>query len=278
MRGPGSADARIVRARRRVAGLWLCLLGGLGLAACDGPRSASPTVRILAASSLADALPPVIAPLNHRDGLRVEVVFAASSTLARQIEAGAPADVFFSADEAWLDRLIDSGHIEAASRKITLSNRVVVIAPRASDIATADSGVARPAQVFARLAPEQRVVMGDPAHVPAGRYARAALESLGLWSNVQGQVAFADNVRAALALVDRGEAALGIVYATDVALSDNVAVVATLPMPADRPVRYAMGLAAGLEGDRRRRAQRTYDALLTPAAYAHYTSLGFTRP
>lgn len=280
MRGPGSAERS---ARRRTgafcAGILVLVLAASALAACQPDTSARRTVTVLAASSLADALPPLLAPLAD-DGLDVRMVFAASSTLARQVEAGAPADLFFSADERWLDRLIDGGWMAGDSRRVPISNRLVLIGQR--DTLIGNDARMTPVEALDRalaaLPSDGRLVLGDPAHVPAGRYAQAALSALDRWDALAGRLAFADNVRAALALVDRGDASLGVVYATDVALSRRVAVLTELPLTDAQPIRYALGSAAGVDPSRRADVERVYATLTDARAREHFLALGFTAP
>ncbi len=279
MPGPGSVRQTHATSRPACSAwlLALCALPVLLLTpGCAPSPPATSNVTVLAASSLADALPALIEPLSQQ-GLDVKLVFAASSTLARQAEAGAPFDVFFCADERWLDDLVDGGLIDASSAARPLGNQLVVIRPGASGDAP---GVAGPAQAVIAdalnaMADDQRIVLGDPAHVPAGRYARAALEHLNLWTDVEPRAVLADNVRAALALVARGEAALGVVYRTDLALAPAVSVVSALPAAPSQPVRYGLGRAAGLDDAQRARAQRVMSALTDAGARAHYATLGF---
>ncbi|MEO1575081.1 MAG: molybdate ABC transporter substrate-binding protein [Pseudomonadota bacterium] len=279
MRGPGSAEPRVGRRAGAVcAGLLAVALTATGLAACRTEAPTERVVTVLAASSLADALPSLMDTLAP-EGIDVRLVFAASSTLARQVEAGAPVDIFFSADERWLDRLIDGGHIAADSRSTPLSNRLVLVAPAGAALDSADR---TPVQVLdaavAAMPGGSRLVVGDPAHVPAGRYAQAALEGLGRWERLADRLAFADNVRAALALVERGEAALGVVYATDVTLAPGVAALIELPLPDGRSVRYALGTAARVPAPRRADVAQIHALLTSDAARTHFLALGFTSP
>lgn len=163
---------------------------------------------------------------------RPALSFAASSALARQVERGAPADIFVSADQAWMDELDGKGLLRAGSRGDLVGNRLVAIAPKsAASVTLADLG-------------DGLLALADPEAVPAGRYARAALEKLGLWAGFKDNVVPAENVRAALALVERGEVALGIVYATDALASDKVEVVERLPAASHPPIRYPVAVLA----------------------------------
>ena len=187
---------------------------------------------VLAASSLQEAMTDAVEAWEAQGHPEPALSFAASSALARQVESGAPADIFVSADEAWMDELETNGLLRAGSRGDLLGNRLVAIAPKgAAPIALADLG-------------DGRLALADPEAVPAGRYAKAALETLGLWDGLEDNVVPAENVRAALALVERGEAALGIVYATDALASDRVQVVERLPAGSHPPIRYPVAILA----------------------------------
>lgn len=222
-----------------VAALWPSLV----TAGDDGIDSVGP-VTIFGAASLSDALNEIGAVYrasfeNH--GLRFS--FAASSTLARQIEAGAPAGIFASASAAWMDYLQDRDLIDPNSRVSPVGNTLILIAP--ADSSPAPIRLDHPAPLQAVLGVTGRLAMGDPAHVPAGMYAKQALQSLGLWDSLQSQTAFANDARGVLALVERGEAPLGIAYATDAAISDGLAVLATFPPTSHEPIRYSFALVAG---------------------------------
>lgn len=185
---------------------------------------------MLAASSLQEALTEVAAAWKDHGHAAPVLSFAATSALARQVQQGAPADLFFSADEEWMDRLDHAGLVRSGTRGDVIGNQLVLIGPKG----TAAHGLADLG--------DGRLSLADPAAVPAGKYAKAALESLGQWDAVAAKVAPAENVRAALALVERGEAPLGIVYATDALASDKVQVVATLPASSHPPIRYAVAV------------------------------------
>jgi molybdate transport system substrate-binding protein len=228
------------------------------------PAARAQSVLVYAAASLTDALREATAAV----GLQARFSFAASSTLARQIENGAPADVFASADEEWADYLAQRGRLVAGSRTTFLSNRLVLVVP--ADRARAVE--LRRDMDFAALLGNGRLAVGDPAHVPAGRYARAGLEWLGAWAAAEPRLARADSVRAALALVERGEAPFGVVYATDAAASRGVAVAATFPRESHAPIAYPFAIVAGRDSP----AARAYlAALQTPAARAVFAKHGF---
>ena len=218
----------MIRAARIVSLVLLALLGALPARA----ESSAPVV--LAAASLQEALGEAADAWAKQHHPRPVLSFAGSSALARQIEAGAPADLFISADEAWMDHLEQQGLLVPGTRRVVAGNRLVLVAP-------VESGVTlRIAKGFplARALGSGRLAMADPAGVPAGRYGRAALEALDVWAAVEPRVVRSENVRAALALVERGEAPLGIVYATDAAASHKVRVVGVFPASSHPPIRY----------------------------------------
>ncbi|HWJ69233.1 MAG TPA: molybdate ABC transporter substrate-binding protein [Sphingobium sp.] len=189
---------------------------------------------VLAAASLQEAMTDAANAWTARRHDRPVLSFAASSALARQIEAGAPADLFVSADEEWMDHVAHKGLIRPGTRADFLANRLVLIAPAGSRVALS-IGRNFP---LARALGNGRLAMADPDAVPAGKYGAAALTSLGVWDGVKSRVARAENVRAALVLVERGEAPLGIVYATDAAASAKVRVVGTFPASSHPPITY----------------------------------------
>lgn len=224
------------------------------------------TLVVFAAASLKNALDEA----NLQAPARAAVSYAASSTLARQIEAGAPAQVFISADQDWMDYLAQRGKILPGTRRNLLGNRLVLIAPAGSSVqATIKAGVPLPLL----LGPGGRLALGDPQHVPAGKYAKAALEKLGAWDGVSNRLAPAENVRAALAFVARGEAPLGIVYATDAAAEPKVRVVDTFPDGLHPPVVYPAALTTVAQGSV---AAEFLAFLRSPTARRIFEKHGFT--
>lgn len=215
------------------------LLALLACVFCGSLQAADLTV--FGAASLTNAFDEVGALYEKETGRKLQLSYASSSTLAKQIEAGAPATMFASADEDWMDYLAKKNLIAPDSRKTFLGNRLVVVVPleRKQDIALV------PGVDFARFLGGGRWVTGDPAHVPAGKYAQAALTKLGAWPAAQPKLVSADSVRAALALVERGEVAAGIVYATDAAISKKVRVAGVFPENSHPPVTYPIALLAG---------------------------------
>jgi molybdate transport system substrate-binding protein len=215
--------------------------GLLALALLAAPSAATAAeVTVFAAASLTNALQALAAQWQATGRGTLRFSFAASSTLARQIEQGAAADIFASADEQWMDYLAERNLIQPASRTSVLGNTLVLIAPAAS--AQAPVTVGRGLDLAALLGPRGRIATGDPAHVPVGRYARQALEALGLWQAAEPRLARADNVRAALLFVERGDAPLGIVYGTDAAASQGVRIIGTFPVDSHAPISYPFAL------------------------------------
>ena len=199
------------------------------------------TLTVFAAASMKNALDDVDAAFTAKTGIRVVASYAASSVLARQLEQGAPADVFVSADNDWMDYAVAGKSIDEPTRVNLLGNAIVLIAPNDSKIATVAIG---PGFDLARLAGDGRIATGDVKAVPVGKYARAALEKLGAWNAAAPKFAFADNVRAALLLVSRGEAALGIVYATDAKADPGVRIIGTFPADSHPAVVYPVAATA----------------------------------
>ncbi len=198
------------------------------------------TFTVFAAASLKDALDDVIKTYQEKTGDKVVVSYAASSALAKQIESGAPADIFISADLDWMDYLDKRNLIKTGTRANLLRNRIVLIAPVSS---TASVKIA-PNFPLATLLGSDRLSMADPDSVPAGKYGKAALESLGVWKDVQSKVAPGQDVRAALVLVARREAPFGIVYKTDALIEKGVRIVDTFPESAHPPIIYPAALIA----------------------------------
>jgi molybdate transport system substrate-binding protein len=198
------------------------------------------TIVVYAAASLTNAVNDVLDLCAGGEPGRIKASFASSSVLAKQIEHGAEAAVFLSANAAWMDYLDKRGLLAEGSRHRLMNNRLVVIAPKSSP---ADDIPLR--ELFANLPADGRVAMGDPDHVPAGMYAKAALEHVGAWEIVRNRAARTANVRAALALVETGAAPLGIVYATDARVSRGVRTVAIFPPESHPPIVYEAALVQG---------------------------------
>ena len=199
------------------------------------------TVTVFAAASMKNAIDNINAAFTKATGVRVVASLAASSVLAKQIEQTAPADVFASADLEWMDYVEQKKLIKGGTRVNMLGNKLVLIAPKDSKIGDVTIG-----QGFdlAKLAGDGRIAVADVRAVPAGKYAKAALERLGGWAAAEPKLASAENVRAALALVGRGEAPLGIVYETDAKVEKNVKIVGYFPEDSHPPITYPVALTA----------------------------------
>lgn len=204
------------------------------------------TITVFAAASMKNALDDVNTAYTKATGVKVVSSYAASSALAKQIEEGAPADVFVSADLKWMDYLIGKKVINADTRVNLLGNKLVLIAPKDSRTGNVTLG-----QGFdlAKLAGDSRITTGEVTSVPAGRYAKAAMDKLGMWAAAQPKLAMVDNVRAALLLVSRGEAALGIVYATDAKVDPGVRIIGTFPDGSHPPVTYPVATTTTAKPD-----------------------------
>lgn len=250
--------------------LVFVLLALLSFACSAAPASAQgQKLIIFAAASLKDALDEVNTAYQHEKGQDTATSYAASSTLAKQIEAAAPADVFISADLDWMDYLAKRNLIKPETRANLLGNRLVLIAPANS---ATKLGIA-PNFPLAQALGNGRLAIGDPNGVPAGRYGKAALESLGVWSSVADRLAPAENVRATLALVSRGEAPLGIVYQTDANSDKGVQIVGTFPENTHPPIIYPIAVVAGSTNP----GAPGYVAFLkSPAARPIFEKQGFT--
>ncbi|MGC9418094.1 MAG: molybdate ABC transporter substrate-binding protein [Rhodovulum sp.] len=232
-------------------------------------QAAADDVTVFAAASLANAMAEIETGFEAATGHDLTVSLAASSALARQIQQGAPADIFISANPGWMDALEADGLVEPGTLRDLLSNAIVLIA---HDADTTPVEIA-PDLDLAGLLGEGRLAMALVDAVPAGIYGKAALDSLGLWNQVAPQVAQTDNVRAALALVAAGEAPLGIVYATDATAEPRVAVIGTFPADSHPPIVYP---AADL-ANRDSAAEAAFMAYLTgPEARAAFERQGFT--
>src|SRR6204780_31461 len=246
--------------------LWMSLLAsGAGHAqAVD-----KPAIVIFAAASLTNVLQDLGDAFTKQTSVPVKFSFAASSALARQIESGAPADVFFSADVDWMDYLQKRNLIQAASRHDVVGNRLVLIAPSDSTIELK----IKPHFPLATALGNKRLATGDPDSVPAGRYAQAALTNLGVWDEVADRLIRADSGRSALAFVDRGEAPLGIVYETDAMIDKHVRVVDVFPATSHAPIVYPIALTTSAKAD----AAKFVAYVASPAADVTFKSYGFVR-
>ncbi len=204
------------------------------------PAARAADVLVFAAASTTNALAEVNRAYQAAGGVRVATSFASSGMLARQIDNGAPADLFVSANTEWIDYLARRGRLAAGLRRKLLRNRLAVVAPLGST-ARLEIG---PGMALMRVLGGGRLAISDPRHVPAGRYTKSALTALGVWNDVAARTAVGNSVREALMLVERGEAPLGVVYATDAAASAKVRVVATFPAQSHSPITYWAAVVA----------------------------------
>ncbi|MBI5938963.1 MAG: molybdate ABC transporter substrate-binding protein [Caulobacterales bacterium] len=236
--------------------------------AAPGFARAAQPVTVFAAASLQESLTAAGAAWTARSGTPVTFSFGASSAIARQIDQGAPADVFLSADDEWMDWLAGRNGIVPATRRRLLSNQLVLIAPAGSKAALKIG----PGMALARALGGGRLAVADPASVPAGKYAKASLTRLGIWGTVESRLLPGENVRAALAYVARGEAPLGIVYATDARAEPKVRVVGVLPASSHPPIVYP---AAVMARSRNSGAASFLGFLQEPQATAIFRRYGF---
>ncbi|ACL58567.1 molybdate ABC transporter substrate-binding protein [Methylobacterium nodulans] len=244
-------------------------LCAVGLLLGAQPARAADVTTVFAAASLKNALDAAGKAFTAKTGVTVRASYAASSALARQIEQGAPADLFGSADLEWMDYLAARKLIRPESRVNLLGNRLVVVAPRQAQVGE----IAFTPEWFARaLGADGRLATGEVGAVPIGKYAKAAFEKLGLWSSVGPRLAQTENVRAALALVSRGEAPLGVVYESDAKADPEVKIVGVFPAKSHPPVVYPFAITAEAKGDG---AARFLAFLRTAAARPFFEEQGF---
>ncbi len=248
--------------------MWIVVVQALvALLMATVPAQAQ-DLTVFAAASLNEALDEAGQTFRRVNGNKVVVSYAASSALARQIENGAPADIFISADLDWMDYLAKRQLINTATRMNLLRNRLVLIAPSDSTLTT----MIVAGFPLAKLLSGGRLAVADPDSVPAGKYARAALATLGVWASVEQRLARGENVRAALNFVARGETPLGIVYQTDGYAEKKVKVVAQFPADTHPPIVYPAALTAGA----RHAAAPAFLAFLkSKAARAVFEKYGF---
>jgi molybdate transport system substrate-binding protein len=247
---------------------WLGL--ALALSLLPGIAQAQNDMVVFAAASLKNALDEIAATWSKDTGKPApKISYGASPTLAKQIEQGAPADLFISADLDWMDYVAAKNLIKADTRFNLLGNKIVLIAPKDSKITT----VAIKGADLAKALNGGRLSMANVDSVPAGKYGKAALEKLGAWNDVKDQIAQAENVRAALLLVARGEASLGIVYSTDAAAEPNVRIVATFPEDSHPPIIYPAALTKDAKNAD---AKAFLDFLRGAKARASFEKQGFT--
>jgi molybdate transport system substrate-binding protein len=223
---------------KKLAAIFLALGALLASAAGRAEDTDKPGIIVFAAASLTNVLQELADGFTKETSTPVKFSFAASSALAHQIESGAPADIFFSADLDWMDYLQQRNLIDRQSRHDVVGNRLVLIAPAGSTIKLK----IEPKFPLSVALEKGHLATGDPDSVPVGRYARESLTNLGVWSEIADRLVRADSVRSALAFVDRGEAALGIVYETDALIDKNVRVVDVFPPNSHAPIVYPIAL------------------------------------
>lgn len=251
--------------------MLLCAMAFAATAIAAQPPPGTP-LTVFAAASMKESLDEAAAAYETASGQPVRVSYAASSALARQIEQGAPADVFVSADQDWMDYLQQRNLLDVASRRNLLGNSLVLIAPAGS---AARAVALKPGLDLRPLLGDGRIALALTASVPAGKYAKAAFTSLGMWPALSPRVAETENVRAALMLVARGEAPLGVVYASDARAEPRVRVLGTFPASTHPPIVYPV---ARLKAGTHPRAPDFLRWLQGPSAAAIFRRHGFTLP
>lgn len=244
-----------------LSGITAALVGAISVL----PAVAQEKLTVFAAASMKNALDNA----NKAWGQEVTVSYAASSALAKQIENGAPADIFISADLDWMKYLSDKKLVKEDTKTNWLGNRIVLVAPKDAAMPVE----IKPGFDLAALLKGERLAMGEPKSVPAGKYGKAALETLGVWSSVESSVASAESVRAALTLVSRGEAPYGIVYQTDAAADPGVAVAGTFPEDSHPAIIYPIAV---LSGSKSPQAAAYLDFLTSAKAAPFFKKEGFT--
>jgi molybdate transport system substrate-binding protein len=255
------------RLMHRIAGLFAAFVVLWG-AAFSPATAEDQTLTVFAAASMKNALDDIDTSFTAKTGIKVSASYAASSTLAKQIEQGAPADIFVSADTDWMDYATARKTINESTRSNLLGNSIVLIAPKDSKIDNVTIG-----QGFdlAKLAGDGKIATGDVKSVPVGKYAKAALEKLGAWQAAEPKFAMAESVRAALTLVARGEAVLGIVYSTDAKVEPGVKIVGTFPADSHPPIIYPVAATSTAKPE----AKQYLDYLHSSAAKAVLEKYGF---
>lgn len=227
------------------------------------------TLTVFAAASMRNALDDFNAQFTKATGIKVTASYAATSALAKQLESGAPADVFISADLKWMDYAIDKNLVKPDTRVNLLGNELVLIAAKDSKL---DKVAIGKGFDIVKLASDGRIAVADVKAVPAGRYAKAALTSLGVFEKAEPKLAQAENVRAALAYVSRGETPVGIVYATDAKADPGVKVVGVFSEDSHPPVTYPVAATPNAKAD----AAKYLQMLRTPAARTTFEKYGFS--
>jgi molybdate transport system substrate-binding protein len=252
----------------RLAAIFVALAILWGSSASPAPAQ-DKSITVFAAASMKNALDDIDSAFTAKTGIKVIASYAASSVLAKQIEQGAPADIFMSADTDWMDYVANRKAVNDTTRINLLGNSIVLIAPKDSGLNQVAIG---PGFDLAKLAGSGRIATGDVSAVPVGKYARAALEKLGAWQAAGPKFAMAESVRAALTLVARGEAALGIVYATDARIEPGVKIIGTFPGDSHPPIIYPVAATTTAKPE----ASSYLSFLRSSAAKAIFESYGFS--
>jgi molybdate transport system substrate-binding protein len=255
---------------RKLVGACLLLLACVLNAPAPAADAEGQVTLVFAAASLTNVLDEIGAAYTQQTRQTVKFSYAASSALARQLEAGARADVFFSADLEWMDYVQARNLIDRTSRRNVLGNRLALVAPADSRI---ELKIA-PGFALAAALGNGRLATGDPESVPVGKYARSALTSLGVWNDVADRLVRAENVRSALAFIARGETPLGIVYETDAKIEKRVRVVDFFPTDSHPPIVYPVAVTA----QARPAARQFVDFLQGAAAQEAFKKYGFQDP
>lgn len=240
-------------------------------------RAAADDLLVFAAASLKPALDEIIATPDAKSvcpatACEIKASYAASSQLEHQIEAGAPASIFISADQDWMNAADGKGKIVKATRADILGNALVLVAPKESKVALK---IAPKFDLLGALGKDGRIALGEPNSVPAGKYAKASLTSLGVWDSIEPRIVSADNVRAALNFVAKGEAPLGVVYRSDAVSEPAVRVVDTFPDSSHAPIVYPAAVVADHDTPA---ARKLLDLLRAPSSQAIFTRYGFDAP
>ncbi|MGB1877503.1 MAG: molybdate ABC transporter substrate-binding protein [Rhodospirillaceae bacterium] len=243
----------------------ICACLTSGVQAADATR-----ILVLSASSAAPVVQELASQFTDQSGVSVRVSIGSSGTLARQINQSAPADIYISASPQWIDQLTSQGRLDQKHLAPLARNRLVLVGPKSSR-QTGLLNASKPLEILRRL-DEGRLAIGDPSHVPAGYYAKDAIETLGIWPAVRDRLALQSNVRAVLAMVERGETPLGIVYATDAALSDRVRIAAIIPPESHAPIEYTVAVLTGRASDH---VTAFYRSLLSPKGQTVFERYGF---
>ena len=247
---------------------WKAAMSAAVMSVLSFSSVAAEKVTVFAASSLTNAMNDVVSAYEQKAGVKPTVSYASSSALARQIAQGAPANIYVSANEKWMDYLSGQGVIDDATRKPLLHNSLVMVAP----IDYSHQVTLNASFDLSQALEGTRLAVGDPNHVPAGIYTKEALENLGLWKQAERLLARANNVRGALLLVERQEALLGVVYKTDAMISKKVKIVSQFPADTHTAISYPVAM---VEGRQNKSAKAFYDFLSSEEAAAIFTEYGF---